>query len=53
MYHYAPFYKVVVLKLDVFESSIVDERHFKTNAEAHLYSDTMQEAGYVTIIAAM
>lgn len=51
--YYVPFFKVVVVKIDVFESTIVDERHFKTNAEAHLYSDTMQEAGYVTIIAAM
>ena len=51
--YYVPFFKDVVLKLDVFESSIVDERHFKTNAEAHLYADTMKEAGYVTIIAAM
>lgn len=51
--YYVPFYKVVVVKIDVFESSIVDERHFRTNAEAHTYSDTMQEAGYVTIIAAM
>lgn len=51
--YYVPFFKVVVLKLDVFESVIVDERHFKTNAEAHIYADTMQEAGYVTIIAAM
>ena len=51
--YYVPFFKVVVLKLDVFESSIVDERHFKTNAEAHLYADTMKEAGSVTIIAAM
>lgn len=51
--YYVPFFKVVVLKLDVFESSIVDERHFKTNAEAHLYADTMREAGYVAVIAAM
>lgn len=51
--YYVPFYKVVVLKIDVFESSIVDEKHFRTNAEAHAYADTMSEAGYVTIIAAM
>ena len=51
--YYVPFYKVVVVKIDVFESSIVDERHFRTNAEALTYSDNMKEAGYVTIIAAM
>ena len=51
--YYVPFYKVVVLKIDVFESSIVDEKHFRTNAEAHAYADTMSEAGYITVIAAM
>ena len=51
--YYVPFYKVVVVKIDVFESSIVDERHFRTNAEAHAYADTMSEAGYITVIAAM
>lgn len=51
--YYVPFFKVVVVKIDVFESTIVDEKHFRTKAEAHTYSDTMQEAGYVTIIAAM
>lgn len=51
--YYVPFYKVVVLKIDVFESSIVDEKHFRTNAEAHAYADTMSEAGYITVIAAI
>lgn len=51
--YYVPFFKVVVLKIDVFESSIIDERHFKTDTEAHIYSATMHEAGYVTVIAAM
>ena len=51
--YYVPFYKVVVLKIDVFERSIVDEKHFRTNAEAHAYADTMSEAGYITVIAAM
>ena len=36
--YYVPFFKVVVLKIDVFESSIVDEKHFRTNAEAHAYA---------------
>lgn len=51
--YYVPFYKVVVLKIDVFESSIVDEKHFRTKAEAHAYADTMSEAGYITVIAAI
>lgn len=50
---YVSFYKVVIMKLDVFESSIIDERHFKTKADAYTYADTMRENGYVTVIAAM
>ena len=48
-----PFYKVIVVKIDIFESSIIDERHFKDREEANVYSDTMKDAGYVTIIATM
>lgn len=51
--YYVPFYKVVVVKIDVFESTIIDERHFRTSIEANTFADTMKEAGYVTIIAAM
>lgn len=50
---YEPFYKVVVLKLDIFESSIIDERHFRTSSEARAYSTAMIDAGYTAIIAAM
>lgn len=53
MYQYITFYKVVVLKLDVFESSIVDERHFNSSTEASIYANTMREAGYVSVIAEM
>lgn len=28
------YYKVVVLKVDIFESQIIDEKHFGTKAEA-------------------
>lgn len=53
MYQYAPFYKVVVLKVDVFESAIVDERHFGSSSEAHAFADTMRQVGYITVIATM
>ena len=53
MFQYVPFYTVVVLKIDVFESVIVDERHFANAPEALLYSDTMKEAGYITVVAQM
>lgn len=50
---YEPFFKVIVLRIDVFESTIIDERHFATNDEAYSYSCSMSEAGYYTIVAAM
>lgn len=50
---YEPFFKVIVLKIDIFESCIIDERHFSTSSEAHTYSTAMTDAGYVAIVAAM
>lgn len=34
-----PFIKVVLLKCDVFETFIADERNFKSYAEAKAYAD--------------
>ena len=53
MFKYVPFYKVVVLKIDVFESVIVDERHFANAPEALVYADTMKDAGYIPVVAQM
>lgn len=53
MFDYVPFYKVVVLRIDVFESSIIDERHFGDAPEALSYANTMKEAGYISLIARM
>ena len=53
MFQYVPFYTVVVLKIDVFESIIIDERHFANAPEALVYADTMKEAGYIPVIAQM
>ena len=53
MFQYVPFYTVVVLKVDVFESVIVDERHFANAPEALVYADTMKEAGYIPVVAQM
>lgn len=50
---YNPFYKVIVIKIDMFESTIIDERHFGNNADATDYAATMNDAGYITIIAQM
>ena len=53
MFQYVPFYTVVVLKIDVFESIIIDERHFANAPEALVYADTMKEDGYITVVAQM
>ena len=53
MFCYMPFYTVVVLNVDVFESTIVDEKHFGNAADAFEYAGTMKEAGYVPVIAQM
>lgn len=53
MFQYVSFYKVVVLKIDVFESTIVDERHFSSSPEALVYADSMKKAGYIPVVAQM
>ena len=53
MFQYVPFYTVIVLKIDVFESAIVDERHFGNAPEALAYADTMKEADYIPVVAKM
>ena len=50
---YKAFYKVIVLKVDIFESNIVDERHFPTNNEANLYAENMREVGYLPVIVSI
>lgn len=32
---YVPFFKVIVIAIDVFESKIIDERHFPSRSEAN------------------
>lgn len=53
MFQYVPFYTVVVLKIDVLESIIIDERHFDNAPEALVYADIMKEAGYIPVVAQM
>ena len=48
------YYKVIVLKIDAFESVIVDERHFATVADAMLFcDDIMNNTGYTTLAVKM
>ncbi len=39
------FYKVIVLNIDIFESEIVDERHFQDPGEARQYCDNVRKNG--------
>jgi len=48
------FYKVLVLDIDVFESVIVDERHFSTVDEAMVFCyDIMNHTEYTTVTVKM
>lgn len=45
-----PFFKVIVLQIGLFESEIVDERHFSNELKAQYYANKMCNNGYVTTI---
>lgn len=36
---YVPFFKVIVISVDIFESSIIDERHFSNRPEAESFAN--------------
>lgn len=46
-----PFFKVIVINCDVFESTIIDERHFKTQQDAKNFAESCNSV--VAIIVAM
>lgn len=47
------FYKVLVLSIDIFESSIVNEKHFKTYSEASEFCSSLKDSGLTTMIVEM
>lgn len=47
------FYKVIVIKLDFFGSSIVDERHFSTFESAELYANAVDTDDTVIVVTEM
>lgn len=51
MFNGKSFFTVIIIKLDIFESTIVDERHFANRSEAHNYAQTMNKVGYISVIA--
>lgn len=44
------FYKVVLLNVSMFETSILDERHFATRPEAEQFANTCSGGGVPVII---
>lgn len=47
------FYKVIVIKVGLFSSRIVDERHFLTLESAKSYASTVTNDNSVVIVATM
>lgn len=45
------YFKVIVINCDVFESTIIDERHFKTQQDAKVFAESYKDM--VTIIVTM
>ena len=50
---YIPFCKVLAIKVELFESTIIDERHFGTEVDAMNYAEKMREIGYITVVINM
>ena len=47
------FFTVVGIRVDIYESTIEDEKHFENEDQAREYATDLQRAGLVTIIAAL
>lgn len=44
------FYKVIVIKVDPFESEIVNERNFRERPEASAYAAEARKTGTIAIV---
>ena len=53
MVKYAPFYKVIIIKIGVFSSCIIDEKHFLNDIDAKQYVKSMNDNGYVAVAILM
>lgn len=47
------FYKVVVLAIDLFETTIADERHFDTLENARAFADNKKNNGFTCVVVPM
>ena len=46
-------YKVVILKIDIFESKIDNERHFNTKAEAEDFANSQKSTDKLAVVVTM
>lgn len=53
MLAFVPFYKVIVVAIDILESTIIDERHFNKCSEANAFADECNRSGVLSIIIQM
>ena len=47
------YYKVIMIQIDHFESTITDERHFPTRGEAEQFASDRKKSDIVPLIATM
>lgn len=47
------YYKVIVLRIDTFESEIVDESHFGDVTEAMIFCDSIKDTELSTFVVRM
>lgn len=47
------FYKVIAVYVDIFESSVIGEEHFRTREEAEAFAKLAQDNNVITVIAEM
>lgn len=43
------FYKVLVIAVDVFESRIIDEKHFSSEKAATEFQETLKGTNYISV----
>lgn len=49
----SPYYKVLVIKIGLFNSELIDERHFSTKEAAESFANAITYNDSVSIVVAM
>lgn len=47
------FFKVIVLSVDVFSSTVIDEKHFNNETDATTFQNSLKDSGYISVIVEM